>query len=256
MTAVGSTTLGYDGAGELTWDGSNTTQYDGEGRTFWQYVGTNPNNYTQAEYYYNALGMRVERYNGSGAGWETIYNDPWGRESQMMHGSTTQEIYLPPVAGRQYAMYMNGNTYFTHANALGSTGMITDQTGTPKQEVLYTPWGSEWASAGISGNGYDVRFAGMLPWDPQGPETYNFLTPNRVFSATYSRWTSPDPLAGDVTNPQSLNRYAYVMNNPINLVDVLGLDPCDASPAGGSRSAHAAIVGPMPSSRVRRGISL
>jgi len=37
------------------------------------------------------------------------------------------------------------------------------------------------------------------------------------------RWLSPDPLAGSVFDPQSLNRYAYVLNNPVNLIDPLGL---------------------------------
>jgi hypothetical protein len=30
----------------------------------------------------------------------------------------------------------------------------------------------------------------------------------------------------DLTNPQSLNRYAYVMNNPLTFVDLMGLAPC------------------------------
>ncbi len=34
---------------------------------------------------------------------------------------------------------------------------------------------------------------------------------------------TPDPLGGDVTNPQSLNRYAYALNNPTTFVDPLGL---------------------------------
>jgi hypothetical protein len=37
------------------------------------------------------------------------------------------------------------------------------------------------------------------------------------------RFSSPDPLAGAITNPQSLNRYTYVLNDPCNLVDPLGL---------------------------------
>jgi hypothetical protein len=39
----------------------------------------------------------------------------------------------------------------------------------------------------------------------------------------------PDPIPGRITLPQSLNRYAYVRNNPTNLVDPLGLDAivCD-----------------------------
>ncbi|HXJ95146.1 MAG TPA: RHS repeat-associated core domain-containing protein [Terriglobia bacterium] len=45
-----------------------------------------------------------------------------------------------------------------------------------------------------------------------------------------ARWLTPDPAglaAVDLTNPQSLNRYAYVLNNPTTLIDPSGLDPCD-----------------------------
>jgi hypothetical protein len=35
---------------------------------------------------------------------------------------------------------------------------------------------------------------------------------------------TPDPLGGNVSDPNSLNRYAYVLNNPTNLIDPLGLD--------------------------------
>ena len=37
------------------------------------------------------------------------------------------------------------------------------------------------------------------------------------------RWTSPDPLGGSVGNPQSLNLYGYVLNDPMNWIDPLGL---------------------------------
>ena len=38
------------------------------------------------------------------------------------------------------------------------------------------------------------------------------------------RWTAPDPYNGsyDLANPQSLNRYAYAMNNPLIYVDPSG----------------------------------
>ncbi len=45
-----------------------------------------------------------------------------------------------------------------------------------------------------------------------------------MYSSTEGRWLSPDPKAGNITNPQSLDRYAYVLGNPTNLVDPLGLD--------------------------------
>ena len=41
------------------------------------------------------------------------------------------------------------------------------------------------------------------------------------------RFSSPDPLSGSTGDPQSLNHYAYVENDPINYVDPTGLDTCN-----------------------------
>jgi len=54
-------------------------------------------------------------------------------------------------------------------------------------------------------------------------ETGNDKTWHRHYRSNLGRWMTPDPVAGDITNPQSLNRYAYVLNNPLNLIDPLGL---------------------------------
>ncbi|MGH9958103.1 MAG: RHS repeat-associated core domain-containing protein, partial [Pyrinomonadaceae bacterium] len=47
----------------------------------------------------------------------------------------------------------------------------------------------------------------------------------RKYETTAGRWTSPDPYLGSmaIANPQSFNRYAYVQNDPVNLVDPTGL---------------------------------
>lgn len=44
----------------------------------------------------------------------------------------------------------------------------------------------------------------------------------RKYESFAGRWTSPDPYAGSMSigNPQSFNRYSYVLNDPVNLVTV------------------------------------
>jgi RHS repeat-associated protein len=51
----------------------------------------------------------------------------------------------------------------------------------------------------------------------------------RQLSGTQGRWMTPDPYLGsvDITNPQSLNQYAYVLNDPVNRKDPLGLEHCE-----------------------------
>ena len=42
--------------------------------------------------------------------------------------------------------------------------------------------------------------------------------------ASLGRFMSPDPMGGHKEDPQTLNKYAYVRNNPLNLTDPTGLD--------------------------------
>ena len=44
----------------------------------------------------------------------------------------------------------------------------------------------------------------------------------RYYDPQLGRWISPDPTIPDPSDPQSLNRYSYVTNNPINQVDPTG----------------------------------
>jgi RHS repeat-associated protein len=46
----------------------------------------------------------------------------------------------------------------------------------------------------------------------------------RYYNSAPGRFMSPDPLAGHTEDPQTLNRYAYVGNNPLSRTDPTGLD--------------------------------
>ena len=56
-------------------------------------------------------------------------------------------------------------------------------------------------------------------------ETGNYYAYARYYSPRLGRFLSADLLGGDILNPQSLNRYAYVLNNPETFIDPLGLNP-------------------------------
>src|SRR5205823_2872336 len=83
------------------------------------------------------------------------------------------------------------------------------------------PWG---ADTNRSSNGaFQPRKFTTYDRDGNGTDEATF----RRFNRWHSRFDQPDPYGGsyDLGNPQSLNRYAYVQNDPVNLSDPLGLDP-------------------------------
>ncbi len=204
----------------MTGDGTYTYQWDAEGRL------KSVNNGAARSYIYNALGREVE-WHGDGRVSEDL-TDLAGHYLGSVDPSTgawTGERI--PGSSIYLAWYVNGGTTFFHYNALGSSMMNTHQDGnTVSNDVLFYPWGQMWASPV---NDYFQFFGNIEGWDWEIGEG---VTPNRYYPNYQGRWLSPDPLAGDISNPQSLNLYAYALNNPTSLTDPLGLQGCP----GGSHS--------------------
>lgn len=84
------------------------------------------------------------------------------------------------------------------------------------------PFGDGYAVSGADNDAY--HFAGMDYDSTSGSYHADF----RQYFDVAGRWASPDSYSGsyDFTNPQSLNRYSYVMNNPLSVTDPEGLDGC------------------------------
>jgi RHS repeat-associated protein len=53
----------------------------------------------------------------------------------------------------------------------------------------------------------------------------------RYYVPKLGRFTSKDPLRSSSFDPQTLNRYAYALNNPLRYVDVSGLSAQEGSGA-------------------------
>jgi RHS repeat-associated protein len=67
------------------------------------------------------------------------------------------------------------------------------------------------------------HFAGLDHDDPSDLDIAQY----REYGSMQGHWMSPDPYDGsyDASNPQSFNRYAYALNNPLSFNDSSGLDP-------------------------------
>lgn len=117
------------------------------------------------------------------------------------------------------------------ADQLGTPRMIFDQTGSLANVSRhdYLPFGEDVPSSFRNGiPGYSVgdgerqKFTSKERDDETGLDYFVA----RYYSSTQGRFTSPDPLlsSGRSIYPQSWNRYSYVMNHPLSLIDPDGMD--------------------------------
>jgi RHS repeat-associated protein len=95
--------------------------------------------------------------------------------------------------------------------------MVTDSGGNVLAQLGHFPYGESWYNA----NGDKLQFTTY----ERDAESGNDYAQARSYVNRLARFSSLDPLAGDVSDPQSLNRYSYVRNMPIMLVDPTGECP-------------------------------
>jgi RHS repeat-associated protein len=141
-----------------------------------------------------------------------------------MSGQTLQKG-LVPLPGGGVAVYNgSGLLYYGHSDHLGSIRLGSTPSRTVYFDIAYAPFGETYVPSGAT----DPSFTGQRQDTVAG--LYDF--PDRQYS-TQGRWPTPDPagLASmHTSDPQTLNRYAYVRNNPLVMIDPQGLDECFLNP--------------------------
>jgi RHS repeat-associated protein len=112
----------------------------------------------------------------------------------------------------------NGAVDYFHPDHLGSTSVVTTATGTQEQSLAYYPFGGTRANTGTLNVPYKYT-------DKELDETGLYFYGARYYDATLGRFVSADSIIPDPTNPQDLNRYSYVRNNPLRYIDETGHGP-------------------------------
>ncbi len=77
----------------------------------------------------------------------------------------------------------------------------------------------------------------------------------RWYSPVLGRWLSPDTIVPDPKNPQSLNRYSYVNNRPLNFTDPSGHRPCEDDLCSPPPNIHRILRSVRPSASFRPPLS-
>jgi RHS repeat-associated protein len=110
----------------------------------------------------------------------------------------------------------NSGPYYYTRDHLGSIREMTDASGSVRVRYSYDPFGRQ---TKVSGDvDADFGFAGMF-WSAEANLS---LTQLRAYDPGLGRWLSRDPL-NNAEMRQGPNLYAYVRNNPVNLIDPLGM---------------------------------
>ena len=136
-----------------------------------------------------------------------------------------------------------GALSLTYTDHLGSNALVTTADGTILERRTYWPFGAT-RTASITGSPRtDLLYTGQREeaGDAAGLGLYNYKA--RFYSTVTGRFVSANVVMPSTQDPQSLNRFTYVRNNPRNRVDPRAVATFDsATPYGSMRGASVPVA--------------
>jgi RHS repeat-associated protein len=236
--------LTYDAAGNVYYDGLNTYAYDAEGRLCAVQLPSISGG-TQYQYLYDASGVRVGQATftgtfpaknatcsaaGTAAGFalkKLWLTDLSGNQVTELNG-TGGWVHSNVWAGAHLdATYDTKGLHFHLADPLGSRRVQTNALGAIEENIQSLPFGDGLSTVVPTGapatadDATEHHFTGK----ERDTESGNDYFGARYYGSSMGRFLSPDDVIitpERLTNPQQLNLYAYVANNPLRYIDPTG----------------------------------
>jgi len=218
LSCTAGCSTSYDAAGNLLSDGSGAITYDAENR-----ISTAAG----VTYTYDGDGKRVMKSNGTlywtGAGVDALSESDLSgninEEYVYFNGMLVSRLDRPSDNVHAFVLDHVGSSRMMYGASSSNTALL-------EQDVDYTPYGI--VATGTPNDPH--QFSGKERDAESGLD--NFM--KRYYGSSLGRFQTPDPLViqrlpastflAHLSNPQSWNKYAYVMNNPLSLTDPFGLD--------------------------------
>ncbi len=203
----------HDAKGNLLQDDSFIYEYDSENRLVAVRSGAN----VIAEYQYDGDGRRIKKV-ANGESTYYAYGTGLNVLTELNGQGVPKYDYI--YAGSRNVARVNfdengavQNKSFYHTDHLGSSLAMTDETTTVIWNQNYLPFGEPHGGSGVVEN--SRQYTGKEFEEETGLYYYGA----RYYHSGLGRFMSVDPAPADPTDPQSWNRYAYVLNNPYKYID-------------------------------------
>jgi RHS repeat-associated protein len=111
---------------------------------------------------------------------------------------------------------------YQHSDHL-TTRFTTENSGSVSNQQAHYPYGESWYAGGGADWSVERKFTSYLKDGETGAGQVHYAM-YRQHGARIGRFHMADPVRGNIRNPQRLNRYSYVMGDPMNRFDPYGLD--------------------------------
>jgi RHS repeat-associated protein len=158
--------------------------------------------------------------------------DPDNRR-MFKSATSAEQVYFYGVDGRKLGTYqvnwdlttiqtVSENLHFAGRLIRSNNNwVVTDRLGSVvrsgTETLRYFPWGEERTTTAHNRDKFGTYFR-----DASGLD----YALNRYYSSSHGRFLTVDTGKADVGSPQSFNRYAYALHDPVNQNDPSGLVPC------------------------------
>jgi len=214
-------TYSYDSNGNLI----RTTYADGTYMSHaWNYknqlISTTTRSGETINYRYDHNGMRTYQHNETTGTTKRYYTS--GYELETTDNTTTERIPINHM-GMHLATIIttNGKTdiHYYHNDHLGTSSIVTNSNNDILDISDTLPYGE------TRYHDNDEGVTDYFALHEKDTDTGLTYMKARYYSPVMHRFLSIDPWEGDITNPQTLNKYSYSLNNPVNYFDPDGEEP-------------------------------
>ncbi len=198
----------YDSNGNLTKGDGKVYEYNDANKLVRIRHG-DQNGVVIAEYYYDFKGQRIKKIENE----ITTYYIGKNYVTEIADSLLENTKYYFANKERVAKKDSSGNLSYFHSDHLGGTNAVTDSGGNLVERNKYYPFG-------------EIREGGQERFTYTGKEkdklTDFYYFEARYYKHEFKHFTQPDAISRNLYDPQDLNRYTYVNNNPVKYVDPSG----------------------------------